>query len=474
MVFSSALFLFLFLPLTLAIYALTRCYHRQAGKLTLILASLVFYAAWDIRFVPLILATIAINYALGQRLQRQPSKGLLVLGIAYNLGLLGVYKYSDFAIETLNQLGTQWSLLHLSLPLAISFFTVQHIAYLVDAQQQNVRDDAPLNYALFVLFFPQLIAGPIVHHREMMGQYRQLPLLSALSPQSLCPALVLIIVGVFKKIVIADSLAHWVRPAFADPAALTVLDAWTGLLAYTFQLYFDFSAYSEIAMGVALCFGITLPLNFNAPYQAATISGFWRRWHMTLGRFLRHYVYIPLGGNRHSLGRTAWALTLTMLLGGLWHGAGWTFILWGALHGLYLSVCVLWQRLHRPLPKPLAVGLTLFCVTLAWVPFRATSLDDALAYWAALFDCSSFVAQPLHRAIAQDLGLTLARGPSLYSGWELGVLALLLMVVLRYPTVHAILATFQPTVRSYAWVSAGALLAISLMGRPQTFIYFDF
>jgi D-alanyl-lipoteichoic acid acyltransferase DltB (MBOAT superfamily) len=315
---------------------------------------------------------------------------LFVAGIAGNIGLLAYFKYADFFIDTLNAAAkSDLPLLHVILPLGISFFTFQKIAYLADIHARHARTRRLVDFALFVFFFPQLIAGPIVHHSEVMPQFRLLgreeahdPAKSrALAWENSAVGLTIFLIGLVKKVVVADQIARYVSPIYAaaphEPAVGFVL-AWQAALGYTIQLYFDFSGYSDMAIGLARLFGIRLPANFNSPYASLSIIDFWRRWHMTLSRFLRDYVYIPLGGNRHGPARRYANLIATMVLGGLWHGAGWTFILWGTLHGLYLLIAHAWDSFSRVrLPSPLAWAATLLAVIVAWVIFRAPDLHSA-------------------------------------------------------------------------------------------------
>lgn len=476
MVFSSPIFLFLFLPATLFLYWGTISFSRITAKNVLIASSLFFYGWWDIAFVPLILSSTFINYAIGQSLQFVKSRFLLAVGVILNLALLAIYKYTDLAISTFNYLSEHdVELLQITLPLAISFFTFQQIAYLVDSYQDKVQNDTPQNYFLFVLFFPQLIAGPIVHHSEMMPQYQSLKRLKDMTSKYFVHALILIFVGLFKKTVIADNLAHWADPAFSAPEALTLLDAWTGLVAYSFQIYFDFSAYSEIAMGVALLFGIKIPINFNSPYQSSSITEFWRRWHITLGRFLKQYLYIQLGGNRNGSVSAIYAVSTTMLLGGLWHGAGWQFVLWGGLHGLFLSTAFIWRKTGIAIHKTIAVCLTFISVVIAWVPFRSESIQDALTYWHAMFDVQNFHWQPLHASLLSPFfGNELSSTSSYFNGWELGMLSIITIAVMQYKNVHEYLEEFNPTIKNYALISTFSMVALAIMGRPQTFIYYGF
>ncbi|ABK42916.1 membrane bound O-acyl transferase, MBOAT family protein [Magnetococcus marinus MC-1] len=393
MLFNSYTFLLYFLPTVWAVTMLLRRYATEQLTLPwLVAASLFFYGWWNPRYLLLILLSMGINYALaGMILQRRGSVALLTVGILVNLGLLGWFKYALFVGHTLNQLlHSSWSLPQIVLPLAISFFTFQQIAYLVDCHRQQVDVHNPLHYMLFVTFFPQLIAGPIVHHKEMMGQFRGAEALRP-SATDLYVGLTIFIIGLGKKVLIADTLAPHADVIFNQAeagGALSLVEAWLGVLAYTGQIYFDFSGYSDMAIGLGRLFGIHLPLNFNSPYKAHSIIEFWRRWHMTLSRFLRDYLYIPLGGGHCAPWRRYTNLMLTMLLGGLWHGAGWTFMVWGLLHGTYLMINHAWQHVGTKrftLHPWFAVGLTFMAVVVGWVFFRATSFAGASHLLAAMF-----------------------------------------------------------------------------------------
>jgi len=396
MLFNSYVFILLFLPITLGgFYLLGVLGQRRAVIGWLVLASLVFYGWWNLAYLFLILGSVLFNYGIGSAISRTRSKrhpGLLLgLGVAGNLALLGYFKYTDFLIVNLSAAaGLDWAPLQIVLPLAISFFTFQQIAFLVDTCRGEAREYDLLRYFLFVTFFPQLIAGPIVHHKEMMPQFGS-SRLGRLCSENLAVGVTIFFIGLFKKVILADTAALYATPVF-DAAevgrAVGFFAAWQGVLAYTAQIYFDFSGYCDMAIGLGRMFGIRLPLNFDSPYKACSIIDFWRRWHMTLSRFLRDYLYIPLGGGRCGPARRYLNLTIVMLLGGLWHGAGWTFVAWGGLHGLYLMVNHLWRRLRRhalmaptcPGPMEAWAGryLTLLSVVIAWVFFRAESLDGAV------------------------------------------------------------------------------------------------
>ena len=345
MLFNSYEYILLFLPVTAVLYLLlSRLGLARQATLLLILGSLYFYASWRLDFLPLLLDSIVFNYLLGRRLSDHAHRrrGLLALGILANVLLLGVFKYSDFLIDTLNRLmDSGLAPLGLTLPLAISFFTFQQIAYLVDSYRGATREYDFTRYALFVTFFPQLIAGPIVHHSEMMPQFANREN-RRINHQNIAQGITIFCIGLFKKVMIADYFAGIATPGFDQPEVLSFFEAWATSLSYSLQLYFDFSGYTDMAIGSALLFNIRLPVNFDSPYKARNIQDFWRRWHITLSRFLRDYIYIPLGGNRGSPVTTGRNLMLTFLIGGLWHGAGWAFIFWGFLHGAAIIMQRIW------------------------------------------------------------------------------------------------------------------------------------
>jgi len=385
MLFNSYHFIFLFLPVALAGYFVAGRFGNPAPVIWLALASLVFYSVSNWQFVALLLASIAFNYLIGLllisgRLRPASRFAVLTAGVAGDLAVLGYFKYAGFLAANLNAIFSTGLTLNILLPVGISFYTFTQIAFLVDAFRGKVARYALPHYALFVTYFPHLIAGPILHHRDMIPQFEES---KRPDPHLILCGLIIFAIGLFKKTCLADGIQPLVSLAFG-PDAPTFDQAWLGALAYTFQLYFDFSGYSDMAIGISLMFGIFLPLNFNSPYKATSIIDFWRRWHMTLSQFLRDYLYIPLGGNRHGSVLRYVNLMITMLLGGLWHGAAWTFVIWGALHGAYLCINHAWSN-YRPAVAPRferAANLAAFVVTfvavvIAWVFFRADSLSTA-------------------------------------------------------------------------------------------------
>lgn len=385
MLFSSFTFVFNFLPAVLLAFAAARRHSPRAGILVLLGASLVFYGAWRPIYLILFLTSVGLNFSLGLLMadpRRRRSVGMA--GIAINLAALGYFKYTNFLLGSFGVLtGTQLPFTDIVLPLGISFFTFQQIAYLVDVMRGAKVERDIVSYTLFVSFFPHLIAGPLVHHAEMIPQFKRGR--SGRSSVLAARGFAIFAAGLFKKVVIADNLAQFVTPVFAHLDAgggVTSSWAWLATLAYTFQIYFDFSGYSDMAIGLALMFGIRLPVNFRSPYKAASIIDFWRTWHITLSRFLRDYLYIPLGGNRLGEARRYVNLLATMLLGGLWHGAGWNFLIWGGLHGFYLGINHLWRGVigvgnGRWPMRAVSWAVTFVAVMVAWVFFRAVTVGGA-------------------------------------------------------------------------------------------------
>ncbi|MGX7706751.1 MBOAT family O-acyltransferase [Methylobacterium sp. Gmos1] len=385
MPFNSLPFLLLFLPVALGLHAL--CVARRPGWRVAWLAGLsfAFYGWWDWRFVPLLAGSIALNWLAGEAWRRGRRADVLTLAIVLDLGLLGVFKYLGFFAGLADAVtGASVPLVSLALPLGISFFTFQHIAYLVDLRRGKAEPMGLAEYAVYVAFFPRVIAGPLVRPSEIVGQLR------APEPDSADRAargLMLLTAGLTKKVFLGDGLGTYVDPIWSAAAAGGQLDfaaAMQATIGYALQLYFDFSGYTDMALGLALLFGIVLPENFRAPYRAASIQDFWRRWHITLSLFLRDYLYIPFGGSRHGLPRQLLALFATMALGGLWHGAGLTFVAWGAAHGIALGLHVLWRRAGLRLPEAAGWLATFAFVCLAWVLFRAPDFATALAVYRGL------------------------------------------------------------------------------------------
>lgn len=392
MLFNSVEFLFIFFPIALIGFSFLVFYSNSMVTLWLSCASIIFYAYWSIDDLPILLVSITTNYMFGKMIIKSWGRNvkgrLLVLAIFFNLAMIGYFKYAQFAIEMVRLLGFDFDARKILLPIGISFYTFTQIAFLVDAYRGLVTDMSFKKYMLFVTYFPHLIAGPILHHKEMIKQFHGYSIKS----EHVAVGLTFLIIGLFKKVVLADSAAVWVDPVFKVPD-ISAIQAWAGVVAYTFQIYFDFSGYCDMAIGISYCFGIRLPINFNSPYKATSIIDFWRRWHITLSRFLKDYLYVPLGGNRFGAIRRYRNLLATMLVGGLWHGAGWSFIVWGALHGTFLIINHAWINTANKLGVPsdatwrsvLGGPLTFTSVVVAWVFFRAETIDEAIRLVKAMF-----------------------------------------------------------------------------------------
>ena len=493
MLFNSFSFLFLYLPVVLAGYCVLSYWRPGWTAAWLALASLFFYGYWDTRYLPLLMASIVFNYWSARRMTATGAhrKRWLVFALAANLSLLAYYKYMNFFLDSFA--GGHWQGWTIVLPVGISFFTFTQIAFLVDCYRGKAGEYRFVHYTLFVSYFPHLIAGPVLHHKEMMPQFDQRP-----RPNSIdfAVGLSIFVMGLGKKVLLADPLSVLVGPVFSAGAHPQLVEAWIGALAYAFQLYFDFSGYSDMAIGLSRLFGVKLPLNFASPYKSANISEFWRRWHMTLSRFLRDYLYVPLGGNRDGALRRYRNLMLTMLLGGLWHGAGWTFVVWGGLHGVYLVLHHGWQALAgQSAPRFWGRALTFLAVVLAWVVFRAPDLGTA---------------GDILQALAGGNGVSLPRGMAAYaaqfsafglqpdfsgirwidfSGAGVPVLLLAMLLAFGAPNTQEIFRHYEPSIErifqrtGWAW-SPGKLWSLTFsllflgclfsMNKVSEFLYFQF
>lgn len=513
MLFNSYVFILFFLPFTLISFFLAAKLNRSLALAVLLLASLLFYGWNDYHFVFLLVFSILTNFLISQTMIHtqlvRPRKIIFTAGIFFNLALLSYFKYADFFIENANTLlAHPLNLLHIALPIGISFFTFTQIAFLVDCYRGLVPPYRLLNYALFVTYFPHLIAGPIIHHKEVMPQFAKNRTF-VFNARNVALGTTLFTIGLCKKSILADSLGQLAIPIFdLHLQHIATLDAWIAALAYTLELYFDFSGYSDMALGLSLLIGVKLPVNFYSPYKAVNIIEFWRRWNMTLSRFLRDYLYIPLGGNRHGTLRRYLNLVLTMLLGGLWHGANWTFVFWGFLHGIFLCVNHGWNFLctraglsfqRHAVFSMFSCLLTFLCVTIAWVFFRAPDFLTASNILHSMFlqhitlpanHHYPSILMPLfnhaHIAIATD-----STWVTNYEAIKLIVMALLIVWFL--PNSYQLLRRYKPALLSLreqtaatfnlmwkptlAWTMASALLFIFAFVYTQAssiFLYFRF
>lgn len=494
MLFSSFEFLLCFLPVVAIAFFGLRQLSQEVSFYFLVFASLFFYGYWNETYLILICSSILANFWLGKALALKRNKKLLSIGVLSNLALLFYYKYLNFFQSNASELlGWNIEIHPIILPLAISFFTFQQIAYLVDSYKGECKEYSFIHYCLFVTFFPQLIAGPIVHHKQMMPQFMEK---RPFSSENLYCGLALFAIGLFKKVVIADNLAPSANIIFANAEIIDIssLAAWLGALTYTLQLYFDFSGYADMALGAAMIFGIYIPINFNSPYKSINIIEFWRRWHMTLSQFLRDYLYIPLGGSRCSVYRRYTNLMLTMILGGIWHGAGWNFIVWGLLHGTYLCVNHLWVSITKSslgvydnfIYKYFCISITLFSVIIGWVFFRAETFSGATNIIISMFNVNELI---------RDIPLIFNSSDGLYStvftqnpgGMEPTLLCSLVLflfgVTLFAKNSNEIISELKVNTQSSAWHIAqpiifGGVLAVALVTlnsiKVTEFLYFQF
>ncbi len=519
MLFNSYEFIFLFCPVTIFIFFLIGSKGYSSSAIVwLVCASLFFYGWWNPAYLLLITGSMVFNYGTGKVLGKQENSGLknrimLTFGISMNLALIGYYKYANFFVDNLNAVsGSSFHLEPIILPLAISFFTFQQIAYLVDAYKGLTREYRFFHYALFVTFFPQLIAGPIVHHQEVLPQFAEKKIFRP-NYEHLAVGLTIFFFGLFKKAVLADGIAVYASPVFKNAQAgeiLTFFEAWGGALSYTFQLYFDFSGYSDMAVGLGRIFGICLPMNFNSPYKSENITEFWRRWHITLSRFLKNYLYIPLGGNRKGMFMRYVNLMITMLLGGLWHGAGWPFVLWGGLHGFYLVIHHFWMEFQRKYHQTKSESIfsrfmsrfvTFVAVVAAWVFFRAESYGAAVNMLRGMFGCNGislpaavgYALGPV-RGILEHLGITFGLGGGTVFAATYIWIVCLFFIVFFMPNTQEILRKFKPVynfrissemekIKILCWEPSvkwaffsGMIAAVSILALTQVseFLYFQF
>lgn len=458
MIFSDPLFLVLFLPITVLAHRLALRRSEALGQWVLISSSLVFYAAWDVRWLPLLIGSILINLWFGNLLIRRKSKRLLSIAVVVNLVPLVLAKYAGW-------LSGGYLLSDVALPLGISFFTFQQIGFVVGAYQGEVKEIHQREYGVFVSFFPQLVAGPIVQHSTMMPQLKK-PFF--VDDETIKTGLILILVGLFKKVVIADNLAPYANMVFDSGGEVTLYEAWVGSLAYTFQLYFDFSGYCEMALGLALLFGLKIPINFLSPYKARSVTEFWRTWHISLGSWFKRFLYIPMGGNRKGWGRMLIALFITAFVSGIWHGAGMTFVLWGMAHGMALVIEKVWGKTAITLPDGAKLISTFLFVSLAWVLFRSPDIDTAINVYQSMIGLNG-ATPPLLLSEVLNLDTEILIS---VTGFEILWLSGLIWWVWTQPNVHEMEWRFRGREMVGATVATAAV--VLSIGSPAEFLYFDF
>lgn len=470
MLFNSFEFIFVFLPIVLlAYFGLNRLNLHQWAKGVLVLASLYFYAFFNTSYLPIIVSSILVNYgvAVGMRKWDGVTKKVLFgIGLLFNLGMLGYFKYTDFMIENVNALfNTNYTLKNILLPLGISFFTFQQLAFVVDTYKNKGRLPKFLDYCNFVTFFPQLIAGPIVLPEEMLPQFEDKANRNPRA-KNLFDGIFIFSVGLAKKVIIADSIAVFANAGYnLDLPHYTMAEAWLISLSYTFQLYFDFSGYCDMAIGIGKMFNINLPLNFNAPYRATNFQDFWRRWHITLNRFLTQYVYIPLGGSRRKEVRVYFNIGIVFLISGIWHGAGWTFVVWGICHGIGVMIHRIWKKKGYSMPSWLGMFITFFFINILWVLFRADNMHEAWVIISSMFDNHQFYLSQTYTSHLPSI---------LPNSVNMMILFFAMLAGIIGPTAYQIC-------NDYGWYRAKqAVTVICFVGgvlfisRVVTFLYFNF
>lgn len=472
MLFNSFNFLIFFLPVCLLTFYAVKKKHEKYTNHVLLAFSVAFYAYWNWVYVFLLGISAFLNFKAGQAISDEANeakkKKIATIAVLLNICVLAYFKYFNFFIENINVLfNSNLEIYKIILPLGISFFTFQKVAYIIDCYKNEVKEHDFIRFNLFVWFFPQLIAGPIVHHKEIIPQFKSN---NGADRKMFAEGLLLIVLGLFKKVMIADTLAMYCEAQFHNVDKLQILDAWTAIVGYTLQLYFDFSAYSEMALGLALLFGIRLPINFNSPYKAVNISDFWRRWHMSLGRFLRDYVYIPIGGNKKGALYAGMAAFITMAVGGFWHGAEWHYLIWGMFHGALLTCYYLWKRLGLNLGKNIGLIVTLFSVMMGWVIFKCNSLHDALTMYKTMFGFNGIVLPGIYKNIH---GMDVAMSPFI-NGIEIFMMLVLLVFVCTQRNVIEISKDFKYDITSAFGVGFIGMICLFYITSPSSFQYFIF
>jgi D-alanyl-lipoteichoic acid acyltransferase DltB (MBOAT superfamily) len=494
MLFNSYTFIFFFLPVTLVVYFILNKKRLTVGSNAwLLFASLFYYGWWNISYLPLILGSILFNYTISSliidndALKKKvvSNRALFVFGIAVNIVFLCYFKYMDFFIGNINKaFQSDLPLLHIVLPLGISFFTITQIAFLVDSYEGLVEERKLLNYALFVTFFPHLLAGPILHHKEMMPQFDNVRN-KVINYKNLSFGLYLFLIGLFKKVMIADEFSQWAGAGFDKAASLNLLAAWAASLSYTFQIYFDFSGYCDMAIGAGLMFNIKLPINFNSPYKALSIIDFWKRWHITLTNFVTTYLYTPIlkSSGRITFRKSLIAIFIAMFISGLWHGAGWTFIFWGSLHGLALVVNHAWRKYKIRMNRILAWFITFNFVNFAFVFFRAREWHAAIKVLKGMAGMSGIVLPP---ELSSILGFLVNYGVTFESrfrlvfkeieGREETVIRLVVVFLLALMTRNSmeLMERCKPDWRHFAFIVALAFTGLLNMSKVSEFLYFNF
>lgn len=482
MLFNSYEFIFLFLPITLIIYfTLNRYGKNNIAKGWLVVASLYFYSYFHLSYLYLILSSIIVNYFIGNKLNHKSLTGKerkiwMIIGVAFNLGLLGYFKYYDFFVENINiVLKTNFTLLHILLPLGISFFTFQQLSFIIDSYNEESMKYDFLSYCLFVTFFPQLIAGPIVLPNEMLPQFED-KRNKLINYENMNRGLYMFSIGLAKKVIIADTIANFANAGFDQMETLNIIEAWMTSISYTLQLYFDFSGYCDMAMGIALMFNIVLPLNFNSPYKSTNIQEFWKRWHMTLGRFMTNYLYIPLGGNRVGERKTLRNLFIVFMASGIWHGAGWNFVIWGCLHGICILIHRVWKNSGRKMNKLLGCFITINLVNIFWVFFRAETLNGALKVLKGMFNYKSLITVVLEMEQKNNLMRIYQEIKDIFGANEIDIAILLFATIITFllNNTFNIVNSLKINIKNCFIVAFFFSISICYFNGISNFLYFNF
>ena len=471
MIFSTYEFIFAFLPIVLVIYfLLNKLENKRVQPIFLILASLFFYGYYNIGYLAIILLSIIINYSIAVLINKRHKKWILVLGIIFNVGLLGFFKYTNFFIDTFNHIaGTEFNLLNIILPLGISFFTFQQIAFIVGVYKKEEEVEDFITYMLFVSFFPYVISGPITTGKEIMTQFKNKEN-GKVNYENISKGIYLFVIGLFKKLVIANTIALWVNNGYSSLENLGFLATWIVVLTYTLQIYFDFSGYSDMAVGIAKMFNIDLPYNFNSPYKAESVREFWKKWHITLSRFLTKYIYIPLGGSRKGKIRTYINTIITFLVSGLWHGAAWTYIAWGGLHGIAITMERIFDKYLSKIPKIIKRVLTFIFISITWVFFRAENWNQVKQVFVELFNFNVNLSKIGNLAYDGIFSF-----PTILNViYIFAILVILTWIVFKYKNSNEMYEKFKLTNKKLAFTICLFIISILHLGKVSTFIYFNF
>ena len=496
MLFNSYIFIFAFLPVMLGgFYALKYLGYFRTSKIFLVAGSLFFYGYWKLSYLPILLLSMVVNYFLACQINISSKGGgirkrWLIVGIVFNLLLLGGFKYTDFIFSNLNLLGASLPLPHILLPLALSFVTFQQIAFLVDTYKSDeIKKIDWLDYSLFITFFPQLIAGPIVHHKEMMPQFASLLSKGGelVDWERFARGLFIFSIGLFKKVVIADQFGIWADNGFTyvqNGGILNFFESWATSLSYTFQLYFDFSGYCDMAIGIALFFGIVLPINFNSPYKALNIKEFWKRWHMTLGRFLTEYLYIPLGGNKRGFPRELINIFIVFTLSGLWHGAGWGFIIWGLLHAGAMMIHRIYayilknifglEEIQNKLYQVLCWILTFNFINLSWIFFRSESVSGAINLIKGMMGEGGVVLPKFFQHFFKYGNFGNMFSITNISKFDFIFFLFTILVILFFQNSYHLKNMIKPTYRVLFFTLCISVYAMLCINNYSQFLYFNF